>query len=481
MLRKPSVRLCLFGIAIAAFPFVSAPAYAQSACDIPEGWISGGTPDPKILAENSLFNSLCDFHQWSWNAFLWSMMSVDGAPRFEGFPTLAQVIDQSYDGPNPTDEAVMLKLRPGKTDHPIDAVAQAGTTGILVAHNKRAVYYSQYVNIEMYDQIKADNWFTAEGLQKEDPNALFDIGNIEYKAAWAIVDDSYQIPGAYTRQAMVPKVATIKVNGVPTIIVPNDPEFETVEVALVALHVVGWVNGHSEAIWATFSPRGLAPIVAQLEKPDPETNTPFPAGNTIASGSATPFYTPGTTLADCNQTQVPIQTVDDATQEFAHVTQVCQSYQSGSVLPDDMSNVAVLDMINHSAETTIPMAATAQPYEEIGAIWTVSDFQAYCDSVASEPPEACKAQPLPTSLQEPSQISGKLGNTFQTMLLGSTVLSNPVIETFTQTDISQDNCFACHNSLQYQPSKASMQPLHASMLNLSHILLQVYVHDLSSN
>ena len=67
------------------------------------------------------------------------------------------------------------------------------------------------------------------------------------------------------------------------------------------------------------------------------------------------------------------------------------------------------------------------------------------------------------------------------MLEGSTVLSNPVIETFTQTDIGQDNCFACHNSLQYQPTTPSMQPLHASMLNLSHILLQVYVHDLADN
>lgn len=456
MLRNISLKPWLLSSAFSALAITGVAAttvHAQGSCDIPASWMTDGIPTPSILAKKSKFNSLCDFHTWSWNAFLWSMEDENGAPRFESFPTLEQVINQSYDGPNPTDTAVMLKLRPGKTDHPIDSVAQAGTTGILVAQNNRAVYYSQYVNPQMYTQIQKDNWFTAEGLQQETPDALFDVGNIEYKAAWAIVDDTYQVPGAYTRQAMIPKVAMVKVNGVPTITVPTDAEFETVKVALIGFHVVGWVNGHSEAIWATFSPVGNAPVVAQMAKPMANANTPAPAPNTIVSGTSTPFYTGGTTLADCNQTQVPIQTVDASTQLFAHPTQVCQNYQSGSLLPDDLRNVAVLDQINDSADSVLPDGDIAKPYEEIGAIWSHND----------------------------AKFPNKLNNTFQTKLLGSTVLSNPVIESFTQTDISQDNCFACHNSLQYQPSNAALVPLHASMLNLSHILLQVYVHDLTSN
>ena len=419
----------------------------QGACDIPESWITDGIPDPKNLAENSSFNGLCDFHQWSWNAFLWSMEEENGAPRFESFPTLEQVIDQSYQGPNPTDVAVMLKLRPGKTDHPIDSVAQAGTAGILVAQNNRAVYYSQYVNPEMYKQIHDDNWFTAKGLQEESPNARFEIGDIEYKAAWAIVDDTFQVPGAYSRQAMIPKVETVKVNGVPTITVPTDPEFETVEVALVGLHVVGWVNEHSEAIWATFSPTDIAPVVPQTASGEPGIQ---PIDSVSPTG--TPFYAANTTLADCNQTQVPVQKVDDATQLFALTTQACQNYQSGSLMPGDKANQGVIASINASAASVLPDGDIAKPYEEIGAIWSHSD----------------------------KSVPDKVSNTFQTILLGSTVLSNPVIETFTQTDIGQDNCFNCHNSLQYQPSDPALQPLHASMLNLSHILLQVYVQDLTS-
>ena len=479
MLIKSPLKSWLLCSVIAALPLLAATttaSHAQGACDIPSAWISNGIPDPKILAENSKFNSLCDFHTWSWNAFLWSMEDTDGTPRFESFPTLEQVIDQSYTAPNTAQGAVTLKLRPGKTDHPIDAIAQAGTSGILIAQNKRAVYYSQYVNPQMYDQIRDDNWFTAEGLQTEDPDATFDIGNIEFKAAWAIVDDSFTIPGAYTRQAMVPKVVTAKVNGVPTIQVPADPEFEPVQVALIGFHVVGWVNGHSEAIWASFSPRGLVPVVPQSDNGRPTIQPIDPV-----SGTGTPFYTANTTLADCNQTQVPVQTVDEETQLFGLATQACQIFQSGSLLPGDKRNMAVLDIINSSAASVLPDGSLAKPYEEVGAIWTISDFRAFCDSDTTDPkPTACSDKPLPTALQDSSQISGKLGNTFQTMLEGSTVLSNPVIETFTQTDIAQDNCFSCHNSLQYQPSVPTMQPLHASMLNLSHILLKAYVNDLAS-
>lgn len=450
-------------------------ATAQSACAIPSDWATA-IPDPIDLAKNSAFNSLCDFHTWSWNAFLWSMEDVEGAPRFIGFPTVEQVIDQSWDGAPQTHDGMRLHLRAGKSDHPIDSIAQAGTTGILVAQNNRAVYYSQYVNPQMYKQIQDDNWFTAQGLTDESPEALFDIGNIEYKAAWAIVDDTFQVPGAYTRQAIIPKVATVTVNGVPTITVPENPEFEAATVALVGFHVVGWVNGHSEAIWASFSPTGIAPVVPQNNQGEPAIGPGAPVSDT-----GTPFYAAGTKLQDCNQTQVPVQKVNADTQEFALTTQACQVFDTGSLLPSDARNDAVIKQINASAASVLPDGNVAKTYEEVGAIWTISDFRAFCDSVPSDQqPAECSASPQPTSLQNPSQISGKLDQTFQDMLEGSTVLSNPVIETFTQTDVAQDNCFACHNSLQYQPNNPSIPPLHSSMLNLSHILMQVYVADQSN-
>jgi len=434
-----SVRSLLYCSVMASAAMVLHPGGADAAdpCEIPQGWISGGIPDPSILANGSAFDNFCDFHTWAWNAFLWSMEETNGVLRFETFPTQEETISESYtDGAR--DANPVLKLRPGKSDHPIDSVAQAGTEGLLVAQNNRAVYYSQYVNPQMYNQIINDNWNTAEGLAGEDPDALFDIGNIEYKAAWAVVGDDFDIPGAYTRTADIPLLETIEVNGVPTIAVPADPSFASVQVALIGLHVVGWVNEHSEAVWASFSPTGIAPVVPQdgsIKPTDP------------VSATSTPFYAADTPLSDCNQTQVPVQTLDESTQKLGLATQVCQIYAQGTLTSDPQGNVQAIRQINASAASMLPSGTAAKTYEEVGAVWSRSD----------------------------SSMPDKLNTTFQDALVGSTVLSNPVIETFTQTDVAQDNCFACHNSLQFQPADPAIPPLHASMLNLSHFLMQIYV------
>lgn len=440
-----SVRYLLYCSAMASVAMVLQPEAANAAdsCEIPQDWISDGIPDPAVLAKGSDFGSFCDFHTWAWNAFLWSMEETGGVLRFETFPTQEETIAGSYTA-GARDGTPVLKLRPGKSDHPIDSVAQAGTQGLLVAQNNRAVYYSQHVNPQMYNQIINDNWNTAEGLKSEDPDALFDVGNIEYKVAWAVVGDGFDVPGAYTRTAKIPLLETVEVNGVPTITVPADPSFASARVALIGFHVVGWVNEHSEAIWASFSPTGIAPVVPQdgsIKPTDPVSKT------------STPFYAADTLLSDCNQTQVPLQTLDESTQKLGLATQVCQIYAQGTLTSDPQGNVQAIQQINDSAASVLPAGNPGRSYEEVGAVWSKPD----------------------------SSMPDKLNTTFQDALVGSTVLSNPVIETFTQTDVAQDNCFACHNSLQFQPTDPTIPPLHASMLNLSHFLMQIYVDTYQSS
>ncbi|WP_172327356.1 hypothetical protein [Mangrovicoccus sp. HB161399] len=445
IVRNPRLRRALAAACIIALP--AAPVLAQDeGCAIPPDWISQGIPDPTILAKGDFTKSFCQFHTWAWNAFLWSMEEVDGALRFEGFPTQDQTIGGSYSGAGAPGTPV-LKLRVGKEDHAIDSIAQAGTDGFLVAQNHRAIYFSQYVNPQMYDEILAKDWNTAAGLEaatSADPSPLFTIGDIEYKAAWAVVDDGFSVPGAYVRKAQIPLLATFEHVGKQVIGVPPDPTYAEAQVALVALHVVGWVNGHAEAIWASFSPSGLAPVVPQDGSVKP--------GDPVSAGS-TPFYAGGTTLADCNQAQIPVQKLDAATQKLALATQVCQIYAQGSLeagsppAPDD--NAEAILQINASAAATLPSDNPAKGYEEVGAVWSVKDD-------ASDPSK------------------GKVNTTFQDALIGSTLLSNPVVETFTQTSASQDNCFSCHNTIQYQPSDPAITPLDPSILNLSHFLMQIY-------
>lgn len=408
---------------------------------MPSDLFPNNIPDPQETAKTTGFDNFCEFHVWSWNAFLWSMEEQDGVLRFETFPTQQQTIDESYD-PGAVPKTLTLAARPAKRDYPIDSVAQAGTQGILVGQNGRAVYYSQHVTPQMYDQIVQDNWNNAQGLIDTPADALFWIGNIEYKAAWAIVGDGYEVPGAYTRKAMVPKLATQDVNGVPTITVPKDPTYVEETVALIGFHVVGWVNKHSEAIWASFSPIGIAPVV-----PTDKTGKPTIKASDPVSQTGTPFYAANTALAECNQTDVPIQKLNDETQILAIETQACQVYETGTIGGTSTQNGAAIDQLNQSAQSTIPDGLVGKGYFEVGAVWSHDDKEGV----------------------------SKLNTTFQDALVGSNVLSNPVIETFTQTDVAQHNCFSCHNSLQFQPSDPSIPPLHASMLNLSHFLMQIYL------
>jgi hypothetical protein len=410
-------------------------------CVLPSDWFPNAIPDPQETAATTDFNSFCAFHIWSWNAFLWSMEERDGALRFEAFPTQEETIEASFGASGPPK---MLKLQPraAKTDHPIDSVAQAGTEGLLVAQNKRGVYYSQHITPQMYEQVVSLDWNSAEGLINTPDTALFDVGNIEYKAAWAVVGDGFNVPGAYTRQALIPELATVVIDGVPTIQVPADPVYIEAEVALVGFHVVGWVEGHSEAIWASFSPIGIAPVV-----PTDSKGTPTIKPSDPVSATATPFYAADTTLADCNQTNLPVQSLNDVTQKFAVVTQACQFYEAGTIGGFTTDNGMAIQQVNASALSEIPDDNIAKGYFEVGAVWSNADAPGV----------------------------SKLNSTFQDALVGSNVLSNPVIETFTQTEVGQHNCLSCHNSLQFQPSDPNIPPLHASMLNLSHFLMQIYV------
>lgn len=427
-----------------AVPFVwllSAPTWADDSCVLPDSWFTSGLPDPQETAATTDFDSFCAFHVWSWNAFLWSMEEEGDALRFEGFPTQEQTIDATF-GNKAAPKMLTLQPRAAKADHPIDSAAQAGTLGLLVAQNNRGVYYSQHITPQMYNQVVSLDWNSAEGLIKAPDTALFDVGNIEYKAAWAIVDDSFTVPGAYTRQALIPELATVVIDGVPTIRVPTDPVYVEAQVALIGFHVVGWVKGHSEAIWASFSPIGIAPVVPTDSKGIPTIKPSDPV-----SATATPFYAANTTLADCNQTNLPVQSLNDGTQEFSIATQVCQSYEAGTIGGYTTDNGMAIQQVNASALNEIPDDNIAKGYFEVGAVWSNADAPGV----------------------------SKLNSTFQDALVGSNVLSNPVIETFTQTEVGQHNCLSCHNSLQFQPSDPKIPPLHASMLNLSHFLMQIYV------
>jgi hypothetical protein len=208
-----------------------------------------------------------------------------------------------------------------------------------------------------------------------------------------------------------------------------------VQVALVGFHVVGWVKGHPEAVWATFEQDDNAPDMAANQSP-----------SATVSSRGWSFYTANTLALNCNQVDTGKLTLDAANQTLTPITQVCRQFPSGMAAgtPPTDPNLSAITGLNASVKGQLG-DDVARNYFEVGAIWTNGDLQPNNDQ--------------------------------QAHLLGSTLLNNSVIETFTQNVQSDHNCFSCHNTLMYNPANPSTPSLQGTNINLSHVILEAYVDN----
>jgi cytochrome c553 len=60
------------------------------------------------------------------------------------------------------------------------------------------------------------------------------------------------------------------------------------------------------------------------------------------------------------------------------------------------------------------------------------------------------------------------------ILTGSTQLSNTTVETFTQSQSAQGNCFACHNTVQVTSPNSTAPSLPGLNVDISHVLINKY-------
>lgn len=411
-------------------PTPAPPTAPDGSCAAPASWFpQSQTPEPD---PNAPFENFCDFHKWAWQSFLWLTQTdpSTGRLRFETFPTVGDVIRGSRSA------TPMPKLAPRvrKNVDPkgaIDEINQAGPGGILVDHDGHVVYYSQYVNPQMFDEIVNKKWNDPATLSTLPPDTEFSTGDVELKAAWKIVAPGEDTSKLFTTKAIVDKL----VDKGGTIVADRDAP-EEVTVALVGLHVVGWVEGHPEAIWATFEQVDNAPDFAHGQSPR----------NPVSDRDWT-FYTAGTTALDVNQLNAATLSLDEAAQAVTPITQVARQYPFGMVPdptdPDDQQNLEAINTLNESVWEQLAPDNVWKNYFEVGAIWTNGDL--------------------------------KPNETLQDALIGSTLLSNATIETFTQAIRSENNCFSCHNTLMFNPTDPSVTPLQGTNLNVSHIILEAYL------
>lgn len=477
---------------------------APPACLADPAWFPhADTPRPN---DGATFTINCQFHQWSWQMFLWLTQTVDGTLRFETFPTNNDVTALAGGKIG----APVLAPRFGKSNHgAFNEVAQAGSEELLIDQNGRAVYYSQYLNMEFLDFIKTNNFTDSTALYNASPTLNWPLtmtyengGETVAEACAAATSDPVKtycagIDGATGKEILsvfcdaaietvqagdsvfpaLPElcVATSGVGGMeikvswkilgdgddPATfftkqaevaklvsdtngnIVPG-PETETATVGLVGFHIAGRVREHPEAIWATFEHNSNAPNMQE----GPNAGIPIPPGQVISDMDWT-FFKKGGTAQDCNlDNSASIHFVDEKAQMLAPVTEVCRQYPNGGGSFQNVTNIEVLNASVQQHLAKSDPADVIRNYREIGAIW----FNA---------------------------INGLVPNSqAQDHLTGSIVLSNSTIETFTQVDLGRNNCFQCHNSLMQfppqQPGKPVPLPLPGKNFMMSHILLDIY-------
>lgn len=413
------------------------------------------TPEPD--SENFASGSICSFNAWSWQMFLWLTQKVKGQPRFLSFETPYTVL-------NIESREV---LKPSSGHSPFDETVQAGPDGILVDQNNNVVYYSQYLNSTFVDFLNDNNLTDPQAVQNFDPNTPFPVGSLELKASWRIVE-----PGEDTRDVFttIHEIYGLKKQGAKFVIDTSNIRKE--RLALVGFHIGGVVKDHPEMIWSTFEHINNSPVVP----------ADFTSDTVIASSGDFTFFNPNpgkstpqltNTYAGCNKNYIasPYMTLDKKTQKMSPITQVCLQYKYGNTANYDLSptksinesirkNIAINDAGLKELNAIVKSNLSEEKdvwanYREIGSIW----FRAK------------------NALKPDMSLATDFDEKGNQLLIGSMMLSNSTIETYTQFASTENNCFRCHNTEQRLLQSSSgkpLKPLKPMNLNISHAFVNIY-------
>lgn len=442
---------------------------AGAACPEGLGWAEGlaanGSADAQLPTEFSADADDCLFQQWSWEAFVWATGDVGGEPRFMGMKTMA---DLAGDQARPNG---VLRLTPRSTkahNLPNEEYAAAfveADGSVLVAQNGYPVYASVHMNDPYFAAAQANLVKTGaytknagadtpgaasadcgqDGTSEHSNDAYFACGSAVFKATWMRLDQGQTAPqGAFVTDAEVPVLKNLCTKTSCTVVATQ--QYTTVKVALVGLHVVGYVEHHPEFLWATFELQNNSPAYDDGTFSWDQSGKICGAGFTFCA-EGTPIDRDHVLVA--NQPSnggAPLLTFDDATQKFAPVTQVVQMNRTGK---DTQPNgPADIDAVNKASRTAMATAKSwTANYFLVGTVWMKPD------TYVAGSPNITKTDP----------------NFWADQGVGSVALANMTAETFMQNvnNPQNNNCFACHNPQSYT---FNTPPLAMRRIAISHAL-----------
>jgi hypothetical protein len=447
-------------------------------------WFQLGSPSANGLvnpADSINFpnpnNNNCPFHQWSEQMFLWLTSPTNGGLVLTT-PTFFDVSP-----PDPTNGWTRTFI-PHPLNPAVINVEQSQADGsVLEAQTGSLVYYITEVN-DVYAFLKtgvADNAFNpmptafpttqsglnpitsfaaSKGVTIQDPNALA----IMVKSAWVLAAGLPNLSSYITTTATVPTYDTSTSQSQWT---QNGQQ--TVQLALVGMHVVGSTAGHPEMIWATFehfanAPRALYRYVNNsnvLTEVDPDLNAMswlFLAPNASPSG---PFncqnmtYNPASIPPSINATS-PVNPCTSTTISTSNTMRWKPFGASPSQPPnpiDNITNVSNTEIIsiNNNIESMLPNPDVRNNYVMTGSSWTALGATPTC--VFPNGPPNCS-----------TLVGSPMGN-----IVGTSLLDNATMETYVQGfdtsytpgSSAQLTCLNCHNSnaLQVSHDFFALQPL----------------------
>ena len=457
------------GFIINQFGYKSSPVIAKSKklnsfpaedapCTAPTEWFPK-TPAPTNSKPNK--NSECDFYKWAWQTFLYITQTEsqgNGRLRFLNFDTNSQLFANAsplfsnskvLDAKKKNELILAPRLEKESLVGDLDAVLQAGSNGVLIDQNGRAIYYGQHINSVFVNFVKDNGYTDMTKLKNAPADQVFPKGSLELKSSWKIVALGEDASKFFTTKALVSKLITK--NG-KIVIDPQNTREETV--ALIGLHVVGVVEGHPEFIWATFEHNDNAPPLPEVVT-DPESTLPV---DTTRNWT---LYAKGTRASDCNRVpgkppQSPLAFVNEANQMLQPRVSVFRQF---SFAGDDQ-----IKDLNESVHNQLPNNMSVwKNYTFMGAVWLNTPERDFKLGINIQEADRNQIKNDPSIGEDPDKR----------ILGGEREMSNTTMETFTQ---STQSCFSCHTP-NAKPVPHSEEEFPAKLIGISHVLVNAYIYS----
>ncbi len=404
-------------------------------CDAPASWFAGNprnTPPPNEGPTSPFANNdsvtNCDFHQWSWQKFLWLTNEVNGKPLF--MDQLIQVT--SSGGILPQNSGIIL-VDTAQASNPTDILRTPGINGKVAT----TVYYTIFIDSSMLQSMQT-NGPIAISNPSQLADSTYPVGALEVKTAWidanALADTSTYF------------ITDGTIAGVPA------------RVALLGIHVVGIVENHPEFVWATFEHDSLAPmydwsLATDSTDASVTSTTDYPFFNKNSIATIQNIITPNQIFTDVYSVYPYGTPVVKEMEGQFNVLKYMETSQPG------FENFHNIKTINESVKGQL--TGIWNNYFYNGSLWI--NTEKYVGVTA-------QAQFL-------DSIGLNLsGSDTNDLTRGSVAAYNITMETYVQVGFGQDsihsvnssnlaNCFSCHNA----DDKSNLSPLNLSQVFTAYV------------